>query len=181
MTRFAEGTEVDPEKSRQELMRTLERYGASHFVEARAPSELRYAIEFQLRGRWYRFKIEGKPIETFYDAARGRQSWASLQRILQEPSWYKSELAAMEKRRRAEWRRQWRVLINHTKMLMDMALDEDQDDVAGGAAQDDLLPYLLLPTHETFAEHYAPQVDHMYLTGQQPDDLVKLLPAPGGR
>lgn len=82
--RFAEGTTVPVERSRQEIERIVKTHGASGF--ASSWDRDRYAIMFELKGRRVRFDIAAPDAKKYRDTRRweaeDRRRWRALLLIL---------------------------------------------------------------------------------------------------
>jgi hypothetical protein len=151
--RYAAETEVSPEKSRQEIERTVKRYGADEFAYGERADVA--VILFRYKGRRVRFAIE-RP--TDHDVQRypgGR--WRAT-------SQYRAAREQLERQR-------WRVLLLTIKAKLEAV--EAGAETAGAA----FLPYTILPNGETVGEWIDPQIDDAYATGQMPP-LLPALPAP---
>lgn len=135
MRRYASGTSVPVERSRSEIERTLERFGASKFgyVTERASA----VIVFEVKGRRVRMRLELPDPAPFLKTERGKP---------------RSNDAA-----RKEWeaacRSSWRSLA----LIVKAKLVAIEDGIA--TFEDEWLAYLVLPSGETVAEKLAPQLE----------------------
>lgn len=91
--RYAEGTEVAPEKSRAEIERLVLGRGATDYGYLCGGDE--EAVLFRLRGRWLRFTVR-RPVERELERTRAG-SWRTDAQIRVAIS--------------AEYRRRWRALL----------------------------------------------------------------------
>lgn len=148
--RYAARTEVDSGRSRLEIERTLERYGADQFAYASEPG--RAMIGFRLRGRSIRFVLPMPLLDAFkYTEARGYERSASAQR----EAWEQAS------------RQRWRALALVIKAKLEA--------VEAGITtfESEFLAATMLPNGETVGDWIEPQVKVAYETGAMPS----LLPA----
>lgn len=158
---YAADTNVSPQKSRAEIMALIESHGGDAFTfMARENTVL---LAFRMHGRFLRFLIR---LPDPNDAAF---QWAGrrLRTTDQARAAYEQEV-----------RRRWRVCAFGLKAKLEL--------VESGFASfdDEFLAYFMLPTGETVAEHFTPQLDAVYRTGIMPELPALALPAPaakGGR
>ena len=125
--KYAQGTEVPIGRSRDEIERTLERFGATSQLWGRDDQVGRVTVAFKREGRAYKFTVDSPRIEDFQRTPTGRdraQSYAAQARD-------------------AEARRRFRSLANYLKAVLDAI------DTGIIIAEEALLPYLLLPSGET--------------------------------
>jgi hypothetical protein len=82
--RFAEGTDVPVDRSRQEIEKLCRAHGASGFASSWDKSS--YCIMFELRGRRVRFDVGAPDTKTYRDTKRWeaeeRRRWRALLLIL---------------------------------------------------------------------------------------------------
>lgn len=154
MAKYAQGTTVPVERSRDELAQLLRRYGIKRYVQEHDEDNSRHAVAFQLNDRWYRIGLEPPPLEEF-ETYTDRYGWET-----------RREKADAIKERDKEFRRRWRVLL----LLMKAKLETVQDGTM--SAEDEFLPYLALADGSTFSQSVQGQVEEYYTTGKLP----KLLP-----
>jgi hypothetical protein len=152
MTHYAETTEVPTDRSRAEIERTLERYGASTFMygwDAR-----RAVISFEITGRRYRIVLPLPVADDpdFTISPTGRARTAS------------SAKAAYEQAKR----QRWRALALWIKAVLEAAAS----DII--TVENALLPFTVLPDNHTVGELLEPQIAIAYQTGYMPT----LLPLP---
>jgi hypothetical protein len=150
--RYAAATTVSPEKSRQEIERTVKRYGADEFAFAERADVA--VILFRYKGRRVRFTIERPSFDDVQHTPGGRWRSASHTRAAREQ---------LERQR-------WRVLFLTIKAKLEAV------EAGAETASTAFLPYALLPNGETFAEWIEPQVDTAYASGQMPGLLPALPP-----
>ncbi len=153
MTRYASDTTVPVDRSRAEIERTLERYGATAFMYGWDGQKA--AISFDIAGRRYRIIL---PLP---DKAAPEFTRTPKTRDLRSPE------AA-----RAAWeqatRQRWRALALWIKAVLEAA--ESGITTISQALQ----PFVVLPDGRTAGEWLAPQIDAAYATGRMPALLPML-------
>jgi hypothetical protein len=155
-TRYAARTEVDPKRTREEIERLLERYGATTFSYTARPMDNYAAIEFELRGHAYRLYVR-YPATTdrsvTHDGAGRRRP----------------NIQAVEKARDQIVRQRWRAL----KLYINATLEA----VTSGVTTMDeaLFAHLVIPdtARRTMYEFLEDTRDEIARTGAPP-----ALPAP---
>ena len=152
MARYAETTEVSSDRSRAEIERILERYGATAFMYGWDMQ--RAVISFDVAGRRYRIALPlpEKDDPTFTHSPTGRQRASN------------SASAAYEQAKR----QRWRALALWIKAVLEAATSGIL------TIEDALLPFTVLPNGQTAGQWLAPQIEKVYLTGYMP----ALLPLP---
>ena len=148
MPRYAEKTQVTPEKSRIEIERILQRYGADQFVYGWDGD--RAALGFRYQGIMVRFKISLPDRKDFESSPTGRS---------------RTESAAQQAYDQAV-RQRWRALALCIKAKLEAV------DSGITTFQDEFLAYTVLPDGSTVGEWIAPQLVEAYETATMP----KLLP-----
>lgn len=135
MRRYAEGTEVSPERSRAEIEGLLARYGAEAFGYASDPQ--RAVVTFKAKGRVVRFVL---PMPAAKDFARDRRGAART------PS---QVAVALDRERRRLWR------------SLAMAVKAKLEIVASGITtfEDEFLPHFVLDDGQTVREAIRPALD----------------------
>lgn len=155
MARYAEGTTVAPEKSQQDIVTLLRRYGATRIATGWDAD--RSLVGFEAHGRQVRFVLTmpDRKAPEFWTTATGRRRDAG------------SAAAAHE----AEVRRRWRALHLAIKAKLEV--------VETGIAEfeSEFLAYTVLPNGRTVAEEIAPGLARALTEGSVP----ALLPALEGR
>lgn len=156
---YASQTSVSVERSRAEIERTLQRYGASKFMYGWDHQEAVIAFIVHNEGsgemRQVRFKVHVPPRGEFFKTPTGRRRTA----LQIEKEWEQAQ------------RSRWRALLLVIKAKLE-AID------AGIATfEDEFLAYTMLPGGETVGEWIAPQLDEVYEKGVMPADLRLALPA----
>lgn len=157
MTQYAKGTTVRPEATRDEIERTLNRYGADQFVYGWDDERQMAIIGFRLKGMQIRLvlKLPAADEQRFRytpDRRLRRNDVATRQ--------------AWEAAKRQAWREL--LLIIKAKLVA----------VEAGVVEfaTEFLPYIVLPGGQTVGEHLEPQLPTVLATGEVPS----LLPLPGG-
>jgi hypothetical protein len=154
---YAANTSVDTGRSKAEIERTLERFGATQSLFGRDDETGVHLVSFKRGQRGYRFYLPMPRIEDFLLTPSGK--------------WERTE-----KQQREAWeqehRRRWRSLANYIKAMLD-AIDSGIIDFDTA-----MLPHLMLPGGRTMAETMRPQIDRALETGETP---VLMLALPEGR
>lgn len=156
MSRYAEGTQVSSDASRQEIERTLSRYGATSF--AYGWQSERAMVGFEIDGRQVRFHL---PLPDRQD-----------RRFTHTPSRgaRRSESAAAQEYEKAV-RQRWRALALVVKAKLEA--------VESGftSFDEEFLAHLVLPGGRSVYEHVAEQVEASLESGRPP----QLIALEGGR
>lgn len=149
MSRYAEGTTVEPETSRMEIEKTLRRYGADQFVSGW--DSTRAVIGFTADARQVRFLLEMPRVEEMPKVDGRGSALTSDQRM---------------KRLAAEERRRWRALALVVKAKLEV--------VESGIAtfEQEFLAHIVMPDGRTVGEHVAPGVEQAYTNGLMPPLLA---------
>lgn len=158
MPKYAAETEVPADRSRSEIERTLQRYGAKAFMYGWQDN--RAVIGFDLGGRRYRIVLPlPDPADPEFQLTPGKRQ-------------KRSEEAA-----RSAWeqatRQRWRALALYIKAVLEAA------ETGITSLEIALQPYALLPDGRTVGEYMHRQIEHAYLTGRMPP-LLPGLPEPSG-
>lgn len=160
MAQYAAKTSVPVERSRAEIERTLERYGATSF--AYGWDRDRAVIQFAAQDRQVRFLLplpdRADPRFTHYK----RGQYGSLQK--------RTENAAREQWEQA-CRQRWRALA--------LAIKAKLEAVESGISEfeDEFAMWVVLPDGSTVKDHIKPAIAEAYATGRMPTSLLAL---PGG-
>ncbi len=154
MTRYAATTDVSSTRSREEIERTLERYGADQFLYGWQDSAA--MVGFRMNGRQIRFilAMPGKTERRFTHHSRGKRT----------PD------AALKEWEQAV-RQRWRALA--------LVIKAKVEAVESGISifEDEFLANIVLPTGETAGAWMRPQIAEAYRVGTMPA-LLPMLPAP---
>jgi hypothetical protein len=147
MTRFAEKTEVSSTKSRDEIERTLTRYGATGFMYGW--SDGKAVIAFAAKNRHIKFTLpmpDPKAREFTHTPARG-----NLRSDAERAAAYEQGV-----------RQRWRALALVIKAKLEA--------VAAGITvfEDEFMAHIVLPGGETVGEWMRPQIAIAYDKGNMP-------------
>ena len=137
MRSYAQGTEVPVGRSRDEIERILERFGATEQGWLRDDEKGITTIAFRRARRMYKFSIRIPALSEFMATPKQRYERTPIQ-----------AKAAQD----AETRRRFRSLANYIKALLD-AVDTGIIEL-----EEALLPYLLLGGSKTLYEEIKPQL-----------------------
>lgn len=153
--RYAENTSVSSEKSRAEIERIVQRYGADQF--AYGWDQARANIGFRLNGRMVRFSVD------MPDIADDAFVYTPARRNRRRPE---DQRAAWEQACRQRWR------------ALALVIKAKMEAVEAGITtfDEEFMAHILLPSGERVGDWMAPQIAAAYDTGRMPP----LLPAPGG-
>lgn len=148
MSRYAASTTVSSNKSRDEIERTLTRYGADQFMYGWQDGAA--VIAFRANDRRVRFML---PLPDRNDAEFTRHSKGLRDASAAERLWEQAT------------RQRWRALALVIKAKLEA--------VEAGISEfeDEFLAHVMLPGGQTIGEWMRPQVAEVYLTGQMPPML----------
>lgn len=152
---YAKDTSVTADRSKQEIERTLRRYGATEFMYGW--KEAGAVIGFRRSEVMYRVNI---PMPD-----RGAREY------VRTPTGQPRSVEASRKAWEQAERQRWRAAALYIKATLEAV------DAGITTLEQAMLGSMLLPNGATFAEWAAPQVERMYLSGQMPASLPGL-PAP---
>jgi hypothetical protein len=150
MSQYAADTSVTPDRSRAEIERTLERYGATGFMYGWNGE--RAMLAFEMKGRRVQFAVPLPPKASFRITPTGRK---------------RTESAAQTAYEQAT-RQRWRALA----LVIKAKLEAVESGIT--TFEDEFLAHILLPNGGTVGDWMKPQIEQVYLTGTMPP----LLPAP---
>lgn len=151
MPRYATGTKVDPAGSREEIERTLMRYGADSFASGWSGTKAQ--IAFRLNGRHIKFTLVLPSKEDH--------------RLTPERGLVRSQAAMLESWE-AACRQRWRALALIVKAKLE-AIDSGIT-----TFEEEFLPHTVMPSGETVSEWVKPYVKEAYESGRMPDTLPVL-------
>ncbi len=153
MTRFAENTKVSSNRSRDEIERTLTRYGADGFLYGWQDDSA--IVGFRMRGRQVRFRLPlpDRNDKSFTLTATGRARRSADQVIME----YEKAI-----------RQRWRALALVIKAKLEAVECEITE------FDEEFLAHIVLPSGGTVGDWLLPQIDNVCLEGSLP----KLLPGP---
>lgn len=149
--KFAEGTKVSASKSKDELERLMERFGATKFLSGRSVDPPMHFIVFEISGRPYRLEIKVPSLKEFKRGPRG----------------FRSDETA-EKFRKQEVNRRWREVAHITKAIL-VGVEGDYWNF-----EEAMQPFHILPDNRTVREALKGNLDSYARSGSLP----LLLPGP---
>ena len=154
MSRYAATTEVSSGKSRDEIERTLERYGADQFLYGWQDNAA--VVGFRMEGRNVKFvlPLPSKTEKQFTDHSRGKRT----------PE------AALKEWEQAV-RQRWRALA----LVIKAKLEAVESNIS--VFDDEFMANIVLPGGETVSQFMKPQIVEAYRIGQAPT-MLPMLPAP---
>jgi hypothetical protein len=149
--KYASDTSVSVEKSRAEIERLVQKYGASRFMSGW--DESRAVIGFQMCGRALRFTLElpdrqSKAFTTSHRGSRARTESQAYQ------SWEQA------------CRQRWRALALVVKAKLEA--------VSSGITtfEHEFMAHMVMPDGKTFAEHAIPAINQALSNGRAPQLLI---------
>lgn len=154
MSRYAAQTTVSSEASRQEIERTLKRYGADQFMYGWDDEQA--LVRFRMAGRYVEFRL---PMPDRADPLFTRHS-----RGVRTPE-------AAEKLWEQAGRQRWRALALVVKAKLEAVASEIT------TFEDEFMAHILLPNGETVGAWMRPQIEIAYESQRMPAMLA--LPKPG--
>ena len=150
MARYAQSTEFSSDKSRSEIERTLQRYGATRFLYGWEPK--RAVIGFEINSRQIKMFLPLPNYEDFglTDSKRWARSEESQQRAYDQAI-----------------RQRWRALA----LVIKAKLEAVEAGIT--TTEDEFLAHTVLPDGSTVGQFMRPQLAAAYERG----DMPKMLPA----
>jgi hypothetical protein len=155
MGRYAADTEVPVDRSRDEVERTLKRYGASEFLYGWNADKA--MIQFAMRDRRVRFVLPLPPKDSqeFTSYLRGGMR-------------YQRAEGEAAKRWEQACRQRWRALA----LVVKAKLEAVESEIA--SFEEEFLAHIMLPDGSTVGEWAVPQVAQAYELGRMPAMLPQL-------
>lgn len=152
MTRYAESTQVSCDRSRNEIERTLVRYGATGFSYGWDLASGKAVVAFTLESRMIKFTLQmpDRQSERFTTTETGRE---------------RSESAAQTAWGQAG-RQSWRAL----HLVVKAKLEAVESGIT--TFDDEFMAHIVMPDGQTLGEHVTPQIVLAYQNGKMP----RLLP-----
>lgn len=147
--KYAEGTGTSVSKSREEIERTLKRYGAHGFMYGDTGGVA--AVMFEMGERRYRIELR-YPRETDFIGPQRRTQ------------------AALKAAQEAEVKRMWRALL----MIIKAKLEAVKSKIT--TVEDEFLSSTVMVNNQVVKEWIGPQISEMYQSGQMPDFLPGIAP-----
>lgn len=151
MTRYAKETTVSAERSRNEIERTITRYGADSFGYGWQDDQA--VITFRFDGKTVRFMI------TMPDREDDKFCFTTARRKLRSPE-----------QRIVEWEKGCRQIWRALALVVKAKLEAVEAGIV--TFEEEFLPYLVLPNGQTVAQHALPMVRQAYETGRMPTALL---------
>ncbi|MFC4727102.1 hypothetical protein [Coralloluteibacterium thermophilus] len=155
MTRYASGTDVSSDRSRNEIERTLQRYGAESFMYG--TTRTRAVVGFQVEGRQVRFEL---PMPDRQDRAFTHTEGRGQKRSDTQAH------AAWEQACRQRWRALALVIKAKLEAIESGITDFDSEFMA----------HLVLPTGQTVGQAMLPRLEEARRTNAMPELLPMLEP-----
>jgi hypothetical protein len=157
MSKFAANTEVPVDRSRAELEKTLEKYGASQFIYGTEKN--RVVIGFSMHDRMVRFNIPmpdktDKEITTYRSGGWDRKRTAG----------------AIEEKFNQALRQRWRALV----LVIKAKLEASESGITD--FETEFLSHIILPDGSTVGQWAKPQIHQAYTSAKMP----QLLPGSSG-
>ena len=150
---YAADTSVSVERSRAEIERTLDRYGADAFGYTTGDGQVR--IAFRMKGKHYRFMLTmpQKSERRFTHYKRGYNEHTRTT---------EAALAGWEQ----ACRQKWRALA----LVIKAKLEAVEAEIS--TLDDEFLAHMVLPSGETMGEWAKPQIEEAYRLGHMPKQLA---------
>lgn len=151
MTRFAESTTVSADKSRAEIEKTLQRYGADQFMYGWEAE--RAVVQFRMNERHVRFILPmPDPADKEFTHTPSRGTRRSAEQA--HAAWEQAT------------RQRWRALALVVKAKLEA--------VESGITEfeDEFLAHIVLPDQTTVGSWLRPQIAQAYDTGKMPSMLA---------
>jgi hypothetical protein len=158
MTRYAAQTDVSSSRSRDEIERTLERYGADQFLYGWQDSNA--VVGFRMQGKMVRFIL---PLPS-------RDEKQFTEYVSRGKLWARTDEAARKLYEQAVKQR-WRAMA----LVIKAKLEAVETGIT--TFEDEFLAHILLPNGATAGEWLKPQVEEAYRIGTMPS-MLPMLPAP---
>ncbi len=150
MPQYAKNTEVSSDRSRQEIERTLARYGADQFLYGW--QEEMAMIGFRMKKKMVRFLLPMPNRDQFKKSETGRTRKQS------------SQDAAFEQAVKQRWRA--------LSLVVKAKLEAVESQIT--TFEEEFMAHIVLPNGKTVSEQFLPELEKAYLTGNMP----KMLPFP---
>lgn len=148
MTKYAQGTDVGVERSRNELERMLRAHGATGYVSGWDDRDGRHAVMFRITDRMVRLTV-ARPSPDDRD-------------VRLTPTGRRRTDAAASEAAQAEERRRWRSLVLVTKAKLVSVADGVQ------TIEQAFMADIVLPDGRTVSDWLTPQLETAYATAEMP-------------
>jgi hypothetical protein len=154
---YAAQTSVPVERSRAEIERVLQNYGAQQFIYGwdQHAAVVGFTVMHDEERRQIRFRVE-VPDQASFLRSKGGQRRTAIQ---------------AEKAFQQAQRQRWRALL----LVIKAKLEAIEAGIA--TFEDEFLAYTMLPGGETVGEWMKPQLDEVYRDGVMPKTLQLALPS----
>lgn len=152
--RYAKNTSVSADRSRAEIERVLEKYGAEQF--AYGWENAKAMLGFKMKGKLIRFILPMPSIEEASTTPKGRKRRGQL-----------AKARALEQERRRRWRAMALIVKAKLEAVSTGIVEFEQEFMA----------HIVLPNGRTAGEWALPQIEKAYQKGEIP----KLLPITTGK
>jgi hypothetical protein len=147
--RYAEGTDVSPEKSRADLEAVLRKNGAQEFNFYAGPE--RDIFTYRIQGWLVRHVLERPKPATLQSKKPGA------------PTLKPEQLKRLADK---EWRRRWRALLLVVKAKLEIVANGDS------SVPREFMADLLLANGETMRDVMLPRLEAMYSSGEMPSLML---------
>lgn len=144
MTQFASKTTVSSYKSREEIERTLEKYGADQFYYGKEKTASHLA--FRMNNRNIKFILPMPDRDSFAETPKGK---------------IRTD-ASQEKEYEQAVRQKWRALA----LVIKAKLEAIESGIT--EFEDEFLAHIMLPDGSTAGDYMRPQINKAYDTGKMP-------------
>lgn len=151
MPRYAEDTSVPAERSRAEIERTLQRYGADQFMYGWDRDQA--VVQFRMENRHIRFLL---PMPDKHDPLYTHTAERKLKRTAAQAE------AAWEQATRQRWR------------AMSLVVKAKLEAVEAGITtfEEEFMAHIVLPNGQTVGSFIGPQIEEAYQSGTMPSMLA---------
>lgn len=144
--RYAQDTTVPVTKSKADIERLLMKHGATSFVSGWDDTQGMAALQFQIEGRFVKFRVYDPDPGEFRLTGTGRE---------REP-------AVIERAVEKERKRRWRALLLIIKAKLELVASGDS------TIEREFMADMMLPDGSTVSEWIQPQLDQAYNGGKMP-------------
>lgn len=153
MAAYTASTSVSVEKSRAEIEKTLNRYGADAFAYGTDGPQVR--IAFRMKDRHFRFSLT-LPLKSEKQFTTYKRGYSEMARATD------AAVALWEQ----ACRQKWRALALVIKAKLEAV------DAKISTLEDEFMAHLVLPSGETMGEWATPQIEEAYRAGAMPKALM---------
>ena len=153
MAKYAANTSVGSSKSRDEIERTLTKYGADSFMYAWEGNNA--VVGFRMRGKMVKFMI------TMPSKEDKEFSITPAQKQRRSPE---AQIKAWEQATRQKWRA--------LALVVKAKLEAVESEIT--TFEEEFLAHILLPNGQTAGDYILPRIEESYQTGNMPP-LIPLL------